>query len=62
MGNRSVNKTIKKRFKLTKNGKLMRKHKDAGHRMSHKNKRQIRRFAEPLELSKALSKMVKRYI
>lgn len=62
MPKQRINKTIAKRFKVTSSGKIMRGHHGARHRMSHKNKKQIRDFAEPKQLHKSFYKAVKNVI
>lgn len=40
---KKIKKSVSRRFKVTKTGKVMFSHQNVGHRKSHKNKRQIRR-------------------
>ncbi|OGG16051.1 50S ribosomal protein L35 [Candidatus Gottesmanbacteria bacterium RIFCSPHIGHO2_02_FULL_39_11] len=62
MPKQRTNKTIAKRFKVTSTGKIMRGHHGSRHRMSHKNKRQIRRFSEPKQVNKSFYKAIKNII
>jgi large subunit ribosomal protein L35 len=55
-------KSVLKRFKITKTGKVMRGHHGSRHRMFHKSKKRIRKFAEPIALNLRQSKIVKALI
>lgn len=57
-----VKKAVSRRFKVTKTGKVMFSHQNAGHRKTHKNKRQIRRGKEPGQLKGAFGKRIKRML
>jgi ribosomal protein L35 len=57
-----TSKTLFKRFKITKKGKLIRNKQFARHLRANKNKRRIRRFKEPVVLSKKQSNKLKRFI
>lgn len=51
-------KTILKRFKITKNNKVIRGHLGARHKKFSKTKRRIRHFKEPITLSTRTAKLV----
>ncbi len=55
-------KSLSKRFKVTKTGKVMFSHQYQGHLMRHKSKRRIRRQKEPGFLEGAFAKKVRRLI
>ena len=57
-----VRKSVSRRFKITKTGKVMFSHQNVGHRKTHKNKRQIRRNNEPGQLSPHFSNKVKKML
>jgi large subunit ribosomal protein L35 len=56
---KKVRKSLTKRFRVTKNGKVMFSHQYAGHLKIHKSKRRLRRQKEPGVLSSAFSKKIK---
>lgn len=62
MPKQKTKKTVKKRFKITKSGKILRGHQYAGHRRSHKSKRRIRTYKKPLELSAKQSLEIKKLL
>jgi len=53
---------VSKRFKVTKTGKVMFSHQNAGHLKKNKSKTQQRRAKEPGVLSKPFAKKVKRML
>ncbi len=55
-------KSIFKRFKVSKKGKVIRNSQYAGHRRSHKTKRRIRTFKEPKILGIRQAKIIKSLI
>lgn len=55
-------KTIAKRIKITKSGKMLRGHQNARHRRFHKSKKRIRRFKEPVKLSARQNRQLKSLI
>jgi len=55
-------KTIKKRFKITSSGKLLRGHAYSSHLKTKKSASRLRRQKEPQELFKSLSKKLKKLI
>jgi large subunit ribosomal protein L35 len=59
MTKHKTRKSILKRFKITGSGKVIRSHQAIRHRHSHKSKRRIRTFAEPVKLSNRQAKFVK---
>lgn len=54
-----VKRSVSRRFKVTKTGKVMFSHQNNQHRFTHKNKRQKRRNNVDGVLSKEFSKKVK---
>jgi len=58
MGKLKTNKAARKRFKITKTGKVMFRHQYAAHLKLNKNKRRQRRQAEPgILIGKAAKKI-----
>jgi len=55
-------KALTKRFKLTKNGKVMRKVSGQDHLRNKKSGKQIRQKRRQVELSKQLAKKIKKYL
>lgn len=55
-------KSILKRFKITASGKIMRGHHGSRHRMFHKSKNRIRKFAEPVALNNFQNKTLKKFL
>lgn len=62
MPKQKTTKSVLKRFKITKKGNIMRGIHGSRHRMLHKHKNQIRKFAEPVKLTKKQSVIIKRMI
>lgn len=60
MGKIKVRKAATKRFKITKNGKVIFGHQYGGHLKLHKSKRRQRRLKEPGVLTGAFAKKIKR--
>ena len=56
---KKVRKSLTKRFRVTKNGKVMFGHQYGGHLKIHKSKRRLRRQKEPGVLSGAFAKKIK---
>ena len=52
----------KKRFKMTKNGKVIGRHAMTSHILGKKSPKRKRRLAEPLELDKSQAKVVKKLL
>jgi large subunit ribosomal protein L35 len=59
---KKVRKSVARRFKVTKTGKVMFSHQNKGHLKTNKSKRQIRRAKEPGVLNKAFAKKIKRQL
>lgn len=57
-----VRDSVAKRFKVTKNGKVMFEHQYGSHKKLHKSKRRIRRQKEPAVLTGEFAKKVKRML
>lgn len=55
-------KSVTKRFKVTKRGKVLFSHQYQGHLMRKKSKRRQRRQKEPGQLNKAFAKKIKKMI
>lgn len=62
MPKNKTHKTIQKRFKVTKTGKVMRGHLGARHRMFHKEKGRKRHFREPIKVGLRMAKVIKSLI
>ncbi|OIO13462.1 50S ribosomal protein L35 [Candidatus Gottesmanbacteria bacterium CG11_big_fil_rev_8_21_14_0_20_37_11] len=62
MPKQKTRKSILKRVKVTKTGKVLRGHHGAGHRKAHKSKRRIRSFRISVKTTKKQAKMIKRII
>ncbi|TXG76490.1 50S ribosomal protein L35 [Candidatus Dojkabacteria bacterium] len=56
---KKIKKSVARRFKVTKTGKVMFSHQNVGHRKSHKNKRQIRRNNVKAELTGEFGKKIR---
>lgn len=55
-------KAIMKRFKISAAGKVLRGHIGSRHRHSHKSKKRLRFFSEPLTVTKKQSERIKSLI
>lgn len=62
MGKIKVKKSVSKRFKVTKRGKVLFAHQYASHLKSGKSKSRKRRLKEPGVLSKVFAKKIKRML
>lgn len=62
MGKKKIKKAVSKRFKITKNGKVLFSHQYKGHLMIKKSKRRQRRQSETGVLSGAFAKKVKQML
>lgn len=62
MGKLKIKKAASKRFKVTKNGKVIFSHQYAGHLMRKKSSRRKRRQEEPGILRGAFAKRVRRML
>lgn len=58
MAKQKTSKTIAKRFKITKTGKLLRRRQYAGHLRVKKSRKRIRRYKEPALLNKKQTKII----
>ena len=59
---KKISKSVVKRFKVTKNGKVMFSHQYGSHKKLHKSKRRIRRQKEPAELTGEFGKKIKQML
>ena len=59
---KKVKKSVARRFKVTKTGKVMFSHQYQGHLKKNKRKSRIRRGKEPGELAKPFAKKVKKML
>jgi len=59
---RKTKKSVLKRFKITKKGKVLFRHQYQGHLMRKKSKRRIRRLKEPGQLTGAFAKRIKKLL
>lgn len=62
MNKRKTKKSVSKRFKITKKGKVMFSHQYTGHLMRKKSRRRIRRQKEPGQLSSSFAKRIKKML
>lgn len=62
MPKQKTKKSLSKRFKITAGGKVIRGHQAGRHRKSHKSKRRIRTFAEPIKVNIKQAKIIKSVI
>lgn len=62
MNKQKTKKSVLKRFKITKSGKVLRGHIGGRHRKAHKTKKRIRHFAEPIVLSTKKARGIKRLL
>lgn len=62
MGKMKVRQSAKRRFKVTKTGKVMFSHQYGSHLKLHKSKRRLRRQKEPGILTGEFAKKVKRML
>lgn len=62
MGKIRTNKAAKKRFKITKTGKVMFAHQYQGHLMRKKNKKRQRRQGQPAQLTGAFASKIKKIL
>jgi large subunit ribosomal protein L35 len=59
---RKVRDSVAKRFKVTKNGKVMFSHQYGSHKKLNKSKSRIRRQKEPAQLTGEFAKKIKRML
>ena len=59
---KKIKKSIAKRFKITKNGKVMFEHQYGSHKKLNKSKRRIRRIKEPAEITGKFAKNIKKML
>jgi large subunit ribosomal protein L35 len=59
---KKIKKSVARRFKVTKTGKVMFEHQYGGHLMLKKSKRRIRRLKEPGQLAKGFAKKIKQML
>lgn len=57
-----IKKSVSKRFKVTKNGKVMHGHQYKGHLKLHKSKRRQRRLKEPGVLTGKFAKKIRQLL
>lgn len=62
MPKKKIKKSVAKRFKITKTGKVLFSHQYKGHLMSHKSKSRIRRQHVEGELAQGFAKKVKKML
>lgn len=62
MKKKKIKKSVTKRFKVTKTGKVIFSHQYKGHLMRKKSRRKIRRMKEPGVLQGAFAKRIKRLL
>ena len=59
---KKIKKSVSKRFKITKTGKVMYSHQYQGHLMRKKSNRRIRRQKEPGQLTGTFGKKIKQML
>ncbi len=59
---KKIRESVEKRFKVTKNGKVLFAHQYGSHKKLHKSKSRIRRQKEPGQLKGAFAKRIKRLL
>ena len=59
---KKVSKSVTKRFKITKTGKVMRGSQYGSHLKLHKSKRRLRRQKEPVQLEGLFGKKIKQML
>lgn len=59
---KKIKKSIAKRFKITKNGKVMFEHQYGSHKKLNKSKRRIRRIKEPGEITGQFAQNIKKML
>lgn len=59
---RKVKKSVSKRFKITKKGKVLFEHQYHGHLLRKKSKRRLRRQKEPGQLQGTFAKKIKKML
>jgi large subunit ribosomal protein L35 len=62
MPKKKIKNSVKKRFKVTKTGKVMHGRQYAGHLKLHKSKSRIRRGKEPAQLTGEFAKKIKQML
>lgn len=62
MGKKKIKKSVAKRFKITRNGKVLFGHQQQGHLRIKKSQRRKRRQAEPGVLKGAFAKKIKKML
>lgn len=62
MGKKKIKKSVAKRFKVTKTGKVLFSHQYGGHKKLNKSKSRIRRQKEPGVLKGKFAKKVKQML
>ncbi len=59
---KKIKKSVSRRFKVTKTGKVMFSHQNRGHLKTNKSKRNLRRGKEPGELKGKFGKKIKKML
>jgi ribosomal protein L35 len=62
MGKKKIKKSISKRFKVTKTGKVMFEHQYGSHKKLNKSRSRIRRQKEPGEMTGLFAKKIKQML
>lgn len=62
MPKKKIKKSVAKRFKVTKTGKVMFGHQYGSHLKLHKSKRRIRRIKEPAVMTGQFAKKIKQML
>ena len=62
MGKKKIKKSVSKRFKITKTGKVLFSHQYQGHLMMKKSKRRQRHQSEPGVLTGTFAKKIKKML
>jgi large subunit ribosomal protein L35 len=62
MPKKKIKKSVSRRFKVTKTGKVMFSHQYAGHHKIHKSKKRLRRLKEPAEMTGRFARNIKKLL
>ena len=61
-GKIKIRKSVSKRFKITKSGKVLRRSQNMRHIRRKKSKKQIRKYRQPQEVTGTMAKKIKKML
>lgn len=61
-GKMKIRKSVSKRFKITKSGKVLRRSQNMRHIRRKKSKKQIRKYRQPQEVTGTMAKKIKKML